>query len=595
MASVTLWTRLEPHPRDGSMQRSLQAQVRDPLWMLARQWQIGEFQGEDAGSPVQATMSVQSQPLTGYAPNDTGAGLLPYDPAVPLEPHVERVPVTLNVRGSAQLGRHAEMLIRAAVPPATADTVITAVRAAYPISATAPADAPEDARGRAMRASLAGRVVDGLALASAYSVGQAGGTPVPPLPPETSLPGVPAALAALVAYRASLYSEPAGDDAWRSRQLDYAATVTSTVAAPGAATSNGAGTAPAAGTSTTTLVAGDFRGGDLDWFSFSLTTPQSGQSPVPEPGPAPPAATVSTFNFLPTHVTFRGMPSPRWWELEDSVTDFGALAPDQVDLATMLVMEFALVFGNDWFCVPVPAQVGSLSQVTTLVVTDTFGIRTVIEPTEQLAQPEGSGGPWSMFKISGAGGARSPFIMIPPSCGVVMEGQPLEDVYFLRDDMAALCWAVEHQLQGPLDAPVDALQLAFDFDAAFAPPPLPNQVPGGPAQTYLLENPVPANWIPMVPVVSPTGARYFRRGVMVRPGYGDVHAAARLLQPQQPLFVADESIPREGADVTRYFRRTRWTDGSTVTWLAHRNRPGRGPGWSGLAFDLVRPLPPAPS
>ena len=605
MASVTLWTRLEPHPRDGSMQRSLQAQVRDPLWMLARQWQIGEFQGEDAGSPVQATMSVQSQPLTGYAPNDTGAGLVPYDPAVPLEPHVERVPVTLNVRGRAQLGRQAEMLIRAAVPAATADTVIAAIRAAYPIAATAPPDAPEDARGRAMRASLAGRVVDGIALAAAYTIEQAGGTPDPALPPEASLPGVPAALAALAAYRASLYSEPADDDAWRARQLDYAATVTSTVAVPAAGSSNGAGTAPPAATppaappvsappaatSTTTLVAEDFRGGELDWFSFSLAAPPGG----PAPGPAPGAATVSTFNFLPTHVTFRGMPSPRWWELEDSTTDFGALAPDQVDLATMLVMEFALVFGNDWFCVPVPTQVGSLSQVTTLVVTDTFGIRTAIEPTEQLAQPAGSGRPWSMFKISGAGGARSPFIMTPPSCGVVMEGQPLEDVYFLRDDMAALCWAVEHQLQGPLDAPVDATQLAFDFDAAFAPPPLPNQVPGGPAQTYVLENPVPANWIPMVPVVSPAGARYFRRGVMVRPGYGDVHAAARLLQPQQPLFVADESIPREGAEVTRYFRRARWTDGSTVTWLAHRNRPGRGPGWSGLAFDLVRPLPPAPS
>lgn len=43
------------------------------------------------------------------------------------------------------------------------------------------------------------------------------------------------------------------------------------------------------------------------------------------------------------------------------------------------------------------------------------------------------------------------------------------------------------------------------------------------------------------------------------------------------------------------FRRTRWADGSTVTWLARRNRPGRGPGWSGLAFDLVRPLPPGPA
>jgi hypothetical protein len=48
--------------------------------------------------------------------------------------------------------------------------------------------------------------------------------------------------------------------------------------------------------------------------------------------------------------------------------------------------------------------------------------------------------------------------------------------------------------------------------------------------------------------------------------------------------------PREGAEVKRYFRRTRWTDGSTVTWLAHRGGLGLGPGWSGLAFDLVRPL-----
>jgi hypothetical protein len=568
MASVTMWTRLEPHPRDGSMQRSLQAQVRDPLWMLARQWQVGEFEGEDAGSPVQATMSVSSQPLTGYAPSGTGQGLVAYDAGLPLEPHVERVPVTLNVRGAAQLGRHAEAAIRAAVAPAKAHTVITALRAAYQIAATAPPEAPEDAHGRAMRASLAGRVVDGSALATAFAAHQAGGTPHPPLPPEAFLPGIPAVLAALVAYRAALYSEPAGDAAWRSRRLDYAATVTSTT-----------------DTGTASLVASDFRGGDLDWFSFSLTATPDG----PLPGPAKPPA-VETFNFLPAHVTFRGMPSPRWWEFEDAVTDFGALTPDKVDLATMVVMEFALIFGNDWFSVPVPTDVGSLSQVTALVVTDTFGVRTVIEPTEQLGPADG-GSPWSMFKISG-GGARSPYIMLAPTCGVVMEGPPVEDVYFLRDDMAALSWAVEHQLQGPLDAPVDALQLAFDFDAAFPQQPLPQQAPGGPTQAYVLEMPVPVNWIPMVPVVSPTGARYFRRGVMVRPGYGDVHASARLLEPQHPLFVADESIPREGAQVTRYFRRTRWTDGSTVTWLAHHTRPGRGQGWSGLAYDLVRPLPP---
>jgi hypothetical protein len=635
MASVTMWTRLEPHPRDGSMARSLQAQIRDPLWLLARQWQLGELAGEDAGSPVQAVLSVQSQPLTEYTPGisapgaaapgsgssggspASGSGPEPYDPAVALEPHIERVPVILNVRGAAQLGRHVEAAIRAAVAPAAASAVITALRTAYPIAATVPPEAPEDATGRAVRASLAGRVVDGAALAAASALTASGGTPDPPLPPEAAEPGIPEVLAELVSYRASVYSEPAGDPAWQSRRLDYAATVSSV-----------------SSQQSVTLTAPDFRGGDLDWYSFSLaqdpatttagnlaggdpagdnpaggsttggnpaagsttaenTAGRSPASPAPPAAAPPPDPLVSTFSFLPAHVTFRGMPASRWWEFEDAVTDFGGLQPDLTDLATLLVMEFALVFGNDWFSVPVPTDVGALSQVTALVVTDTFGVRTVIQPTEQLPQP-GGGGPWSMFKVSGPAG-RSPFLLMPPKCGTTLDGAPVEEIYFLRDDMAAMSWAVEHALQGPLDAPVDALQLAFEFDAAVPEPPPGPPAPGGPAQTYVLEQIPPANWIPMVPVTAPSGARYFRRGILVRPGYGDVHAAAHLLEPEHPFFVADESIPREGAQVTRYFRRTRWTDGSTTTWLAHRTRPGRGPGWSGLAFDLVKPLPPAPS
>ena len=580
MASVTIWTRLEPHPREGSMQRSLQAQVRDPLWLLARQWQLGEFAGEDAGSPVQATMSLQSRPLTGYAPDGSGTAAVAFDPTLALEAHVERVPVTLNVRGAAQLGRRVENALRGALPAATADATITALRNAYPIAPTVPPDAAEDALGRAMRATLAGRVVDGLAVAAAFAVFQAGGTPDPPLPAEATQPQVIPVLGDLVSYRASLYSEPVGDAAWRSRRLDYAATVTSTAVASGAA-----------GPDTVSLVATDFRGGEVDWFSFSLgQTSASGGTPE---GGSPPDATVETFNFLPGHVRFRGMPASRWWDFEDGVTDFGALTPDTVDLATLLVMEFALVFGNDWFVVPAPTAVGSLSQVTTLVVTDSFGVRTVVEPTESL--PAGDGDPvWSLFKLTG-GGERSPYLLMPPRLGVVIEGEPLEDVLFLRDDMAALAWAVEHRLQGPLDSPVDALQIAFEHDAAFPEPLPPTQVPGGPKQTYVLETTVPDNWIPMVPIVAPSGARYLRRGILVRPGRGDIHAAAALLEPQHPLFVADETVPREGAEVTRYFRRTRWSDGSTVAWLAHRTRPGRGPGWSGLSFDLVTPLPPPPT
>src|SRR5580658_9183721 len=288
MASVTMWTRLEPHPRDSSMERSLQGQVRDPAWFLARQWQTGELEGDDSGSPVQAVMGVQSVPLTGYAPDGTGTNPVPYDSLVPLEPHVERVPVTLNVRGSAQLGRYAEAAINAAVPVATAAPVITALRAAYPIAAAVPLDAPEDPTGRAVRASLAGRVVDGVALAAAYAVAQAGGTPTPPLPPEASEPNIPGVLADLVAYRTSLYSEPAGDAAWQPRRLDYAATVTSAVS-----------------TGTTTLTAPDFPGGDLDWYSFSLASTADAPAPAGD-APASPGGAAAPVPGAPT----AGTPAP---------------------------------------------------------------------------------------------------------------------------------------------------------------------------------------------------------------------------------------------------------------------------------------------
>ena len=36
------------------------ATVHDPLWFLARQWQLGEFQGENASTPVRADVVTRS-------------------------------------------------------------------------------------------------------------------------------------------------------------------------------------------------------------------------------------------------------------------------------------------------------------------------------------------------------------------------------------------------------------------------------------------------------------------------------------------------------------------------------------------------------
>ena len=46
------WTRLEPQSVSGDPTPGLEARLHDPLWLLTRQWQLGEFHGEDVGSPV---------------------------------------------------------------------------------------------------------------------------------------------------------------------------------------------------------------------------------------------------------------------------------------------------------------------------------------------------------------------------------------------------------------------------------------------------------------------------------------------------------------------------------------------------------------
>ena len=52
--AITRWNRLEGRPRTHNFDRAMRAEVRDALWMLSRQWQMGEFYGDDAGSPLLA-------------------------------------------------------------------------------------------------------------------------------------------------------------------------------------------------------------------------------------------------------------------------------------------------------------------------------------------------------------------------------------------------------------------------------------------------------------------------------------------------------------------------------------------------------------
>src|SRR6188474_3138037 len=86
--TFTIWNRLEGRPRAEKFDRALKAEVRDALWMLSRQWQMGEFEGDDAGSPVLAKLRLDTTQLTKYQADDHGAQAMPDE--IPLEAQVEQ-------------------------------------------------------------------------------------------------------------------------------------------------------------------------------------------------------------------------------------------------------------------------------------------------------------------------------------------------------------------------------------------------------------------------------------------------------------------------------------------------------------------------
>ena len=67
MPSITTWSRIEPQTSGPTgVDVGYAARVHDPLWLLARQWQVGEFQGEDGGTPIVARWRARVAPMTRF-------------------------------------------------------------------------------------------------------------------------------------------------------------------------------------------------------------------------------------------------------------------------------------------------------------------------------------------------------------------------------------------------------------------------------------------------------------------------------------------------------------------------------------------------
>src|SRR5262249_36357744 len=80
------------------------------LWFLTRQWQFGEFEGDDAGSPIDALIAYETAALDGYG---VAGQFVPYQSDLPLETRAYREPVPFDLLLHIQAAQTFERLLQA--------------------------------------------------------------------------------------------------------------------------------------------------------------------------------------------------------------------------------------------------------------------------------------------------------------------------------------------------------------------------------------------------------------------------------------------------------------------------------------------------
>ena len=573
MGSITSWVRLEPRCRDDERDEGVRARIYDALWMLARQWQAAEFQGEDAGSPVLARWRGDSAPITRYhagaIASNTSISAPRYDAtSMPLEALVERQPLRNpandgSLRLAVESGMHFLRML-------DAQTMSRSYRDAFleRYAVLPPTDAETkrvDAETLSYWNLMATRALDARRLVAAFRT--AAGKRIP----------IPAALNVAAGDRAEvnqvidqwlaqhdslLTLPPAGaPDAWSAERLEYAFSI---------------GGAP--GGEEIPLTAAQYAEGHLDWYSLDYD-PEINLGAAADEASRPLVRAT-----IPAPVSFRGAPAQRFWEMEDRAIDYGLLPAGPGDIPQLMLSEFASGFGNEWYVIPIELDVGTLTTTRSLVITDSFGVQTLIAPVNDLAKPATS---WSMFELSGVQRKdtpelrpRSNLLFLAPSLLKTIDSRPLEEVLFMRDEMANVAWAVEHVVQGAIENRLHPGAVPDAPQTTLSPP--------GALPRYRLATDVPVNWTPLLPqrVTDPPSLRLVRAAMLAPDGTNAIRRArGELLNSEATLRLFDEEVPREGVKVTRQFERTRWIGGSTLLWVGLRKRVGKGEGSSALRFD----------
>jgi hypothetical protein len=542
VGSLTTWNRLEPATRNESLP-GLAARIGDPLWLLGRQQQAGELAGSDTASIVSARLDYEVAPISRWVAGEPAPGTVgsPYPAGVPIEALVDSVQQPVGRLERAAGGRR--FLRR--LGDALATTYGAAVRREFAMGGLDTAEVGRsDDLGMRWSGVLAGRSVDGAALRAAPAAPDPASVRVRVGVADADADAFDAVLADFAAWWDGRHAAPAG--AWRADRL-------ASPFAVGAMT----------GAGPVTLKAPAHRGGRVDWHSFDVAL---GALATGDPAPVAESITV-----LPGQLTFPGMPAPRWWEFENGTVDLGGLEAAPDDLGRLLLAEFALVYGNDFFAVPLTLPTGSISRVTTLEVRTTYGETARVEPA--AVHDGASGQRWRMFQVSDGSPDTDKgvgLLVLPPCAVDVLDGPVEEEVLLTRDETANAAWGIELRVTGPVGMPVERREVEAAAGRRGSGTPVTDST-----LRYRLSTRVPESWLPLLTTADGLGLEQS----------GTAIPAGTLLSSAAPFRLDTVELPRVGRRVTRRTHAARGVNGTTHVWTGWTTRSGRGESSSGLRYD----------
>jgi hypothetical protein len=573
--SITTWERLEPRPRGDTLTPALEARIYDPAWMLAQQWKLAEFRGQDAAFPVQVSFTVTSQVLSAVQPpaeNTAGpAGQYPLEATVWPEPQTEPLTGGLSAEFGAELVR---LLTEQGCSQATISTISTS----YTLPAPSPGTA--DLQGTDYLTLLAGRVPDT--------------TQLEPLMRQAATGTVPASLGVA-----------AGDDAHVSaaatawiRQLDSFALATAETAdtwQPSRLEHQFSVTVSSSTGTPFSLTASSWPGRLLEWSDFDI--PAQATPPAPATVPSLPAAVSGT--GPPHPLDPPGTPPRRYWTLEDGNINLAEVTVSPDDLARMLIVEFATVYGNDWYLLSLQLPNGAVHQISQLTITNSFGDPPVslgpVAPSLAAVGSDPAGPPdWCLFRQAvlqpdGTAPNLNGLLLLPAAAAVQSSSSaedPAEEVTLIRDDTADIGWAIEHTILGADDRPLDRYSAAARQTPVTTPA---TPADDGSTVQYLLETDVPIYCFPLV--ADPTGQPQLdlQELTLVDADGQDqpVPPLGQLLPPLETQTLCDQELPSEGTTIRRRRYLTRGYDGEPLLWTGRERVTGGQYGSVPLAYDQV--------